>query len=418
MKKLYILLICFITGCATTVNQKYNKSDLNPAAIEAFNQNQNSLYKIKPEYATDASVALVRMDVLSAYSTKNFGEIIMSLWLQDKENFFNCEEFYSKLTQAQIKKVESKMENHPFLCKDPNYEIDNALLSFKHILTKDINTPSATDSHWAWYSATGNSEALKNILDNYLSNSKACDCIPWSFLSNVAQNDDVKKYLVEYRQDKTDSEKAMLNMLLPLDEYINVEQTKIETKSYDEIEKQIEILNSVIGRWPPKFKNEEEKIQVKLYWHNVLWDAKVYYSKNGETSQSMFLLAELYRQGHNMDMNGSGDLANDFIEDCLNKFSNSVDCNRSAIFFYLSIHPKFAPKAKKSLDFLRNHYKPKYSEEAERGHIFYYVLLQNHTSALKQIEKYLEIFPDSKERQGVLELKDSILTGDIRTHIE
>ena len=77
----------------------------------------------------------------------------------------------------------------------------------------------------------------------------------------------------------------------------------------EELHEYIKSLNPAIGSWPVKFKNEDEKMQVQLHWSNSLWNAKEYYIIKGESSKSLYLLSELYRQGHNMDINDSGKLA-------------------------------------------------------------------------------------------------------------
>jgi hypothetical protein len=190
--------------------------DLNQDFVKDFKDNSNYFYKFDPRYSVDYMVSIVRMNVFSSPTTRNTGEILLSFGLIGEEKFFDCNVFFSKLSAEEKKLVDSRMEDHHFICRDPVYTSESALASFPLVLSAQINTYSAADSCWAWFSATGDTKPLKRLLDNYLYNPNACiNCIQWSYSSNAQQNADVKNYLLKYMADKTDLEKKKLATLLP-----------------------------------------------------------------------------------------------------------------------------------------------------------------------------------------------------------
>ena len=149
MRKLIFTLhlLIFLSGCASTVNLNYNKTDIDPAAMRAYEKNPNSFYRIDPRYSTDVMTAFVRMNVFNSSTTQGFGEIVASFWLHNKEGVFECDRFYSKLTEDQKKTVRAKMKSHPFICNNSSYLIEDAEKSFRGILESEINTNYIADAH-------------------------------------------------------------------------------------------------------------------------------------------------------------------------------------------------------------------------------------------------------------------------------
>jgi hypothetical protein len=218
----HLLLTCFLislmVGCATNsgIRVNYKTDDLDQNFVNEFKTSSNYFYKFDNKYSVDYMVSLVRMKVFSANTTKNTGEILLSFGTIGREKSFDCNLFFSKLTAKEKDILESRMEGHPFVCRKAAYTAKDVLASFPIALSDKIETPRVADSHWAWFGATGDTEPLKRLLDNFLYNPKAClRCIEWSYPSNAKQNSDVEKYLVEYMSQKTEKEKERLSSLLP-----------------------------------------------------------------------------------------------------------------------------------------------------------------------------------------------------------
>lgn len=162
---------------------------------------------------------------------------------------------------------------------------------------------------------------------------------------------------------------------------------------------EIDALNASIGGYPPKFKSDAHRARIYGLWSDLLADARAFQAAEGWTEGNYFHLAELYRQGHNMDVAESADGAIDTIEACLATYPESKPCHFSAMYFYLSINPEFASRAEQSLFFLRAALAPKVDLNVERHFIIFYLFQQKQPEAIAQMNYYLAQFPDAPDRK-------------------
>ena len=156
-------------------------------------------------------------------------------------------------------------------------------------------------------------------------------------------------------------------------------------------------LNYYIGGYPPRFSSEKERDDIYSKWTELISEAE-YWAKIEKNEKTLYLLADLYRQGHNMDIIGSGDLAINNINLCLNKYPKSIPCHFTSMYFNLSAGEAFLGKGKESLDFLREYYGANKNPDIEAGYIHYYMLMRDNESAKEQIKRFIKIFP--KHRDG------------------
>jgi hypothetical protein len=174
----------------------------------------NALYKVDPKLHTDVLVAMVRAQLLTNRRTEDVSRITLSMLPIQEKSEFNCDRFYELLSPPERHLVDEKMKDVPFVCKDKNYSIGKILKSFPVALNSQINTPNIADSHWAWFGASGSSEPLKRLLDNYISNPSAClKCIEWSYPSQASENPDVQSFLEKYSSAQTPEVRAKLDKL-------------------------------------------------------------------------------------------------------------------------------------------------------------------------------------------------------------
>lgn len=158
-------------------------------------------------------------------------------------------------------------------------------------------------------------------------------------------------------------------------------------------------LNATIGGYPPKFESDVHRARTYQLWSDLLADTMAYEATEGWSEASYFHLAELYRQGHNMDVLGSAGEAERNIEACIAAFPKSKPCHFSSIYFYLSIQPDFASRAERSLTFLRAALAPTVDLNVERHYIILYLYQEKLPEALAQMEHYLATFPDAPDRK-------------------
>jgi len=206
---------------------------------------------------------------------------------------------------------------------------------------------------------------------------------------------------------------AALAAETPLD--MPVAQPGAPKLTIQEIEEAVENLNTYIGGYPPRLSSEQQRNQVYETWKRALREARRQDKARPGSEQVLHLLAELYRQGHNLDVRTSADLAVETIDSCLARFPKSLGCNFSASYFYLSVNPKYAPKGEQALLTLRGIFAPDVNIEVERGLVYAYVMQQRRADALKQIDYYLTLEPGA---DWALQFKRGLEDGEIKLQEE
>lgn len=155
-------------------------------------------------------------------------------------------------------------------------------------------------------------------------------------------------------------------------------------------------LNTWIGGYPPKIRDERQRQEIYAEWKRLLASARAVQARDGDTAQALLLLGRLYRQGHNLDVRQCGEKAVALFEQALVRFPDSEPLLREASYLYLSINPKFAPKGEAVLQRLRKLRGTDRDLEIERGFIFAYLYQNRLAEAKKQIAHCLELAPDDK----------------------
>jgi hypothetical protein len=183
------------------------------------------------------------------------------------------------------------------------------------------------------------------------------------------------------------------------------------SRTIGQLESEVRELNQFIGSYPPRLGSEAERTAAYETWAQALVDAWALRPGPQDEEKTLYLLSELYRQGHNLDVTDSARLAEQTVEGCLQKFPKSVTCHLSASYFYLSLGPKFLPRAERSLDTLRAQYAPRAHPEVERGYVFLYLFRRDAAKASSQIDYFLHQFPGSPERDNLLKIRQQLGGG-------
>jgi hypothetical protein len=158
-------------------------------------------------------------------------------------------------------------------------------------------------------------------------------------------------------------------------------------------------LNTYIGSYPPQFKDEAERQVIYKAWLRFVSEAEAYAKTHNGTEEAFFLLADFYRQGHNMDVIGSAEKSIENLEACLKAYEKSETCNLSASYLYLSIGVDYLERAEDSLVILRKLYKPRIDHEVESGYVFLYLYKLDADQAIKQIKFFIKEFPLSNRTE-------------------
>jgi len=186
----------------------------------------------------------------------------------------------------------------------------------------------------------------------------------------------------------------------------------VSHRTLDEVAIGGEELNKWLGGYPPRFSSEMEREAIYLTWRELMLDATALTKDTTPSERSLNILADLYRQGHNMDVEKTGELAKQSVEECLQQFPQSVPCHFTAVHLYLSTEPKkLASKTEHSLNFLRAHFAPMRHPRVESAYIFLYVFEEKNKEALQLIDAFLTEFPDDREAIMVKKLQIGLKYG-------
>jgi hypothetical protein len=172
-----------------------------------------------------------------------------------------------------------------------------------------------------------------------------------------------------------------------------------------------------LGDYPPRFANEAERDQVYAEWSDMLRDVKTRdWSRAPSKTARLAVLADLYRLGHNLDVAGSAELAEDTFKECLASDAFSIGCNWTRAEFYTSVEPtsERLMLAEASLDTLRTVLGPQPDRAVEFEYIKLRLMGNDLPGAQAAMDSFLEKFPDEKTSaeiqalQGLLENADAI----------
>lgn len=178
--------------------------------------------------------------------------------------------------------------------------------------------------------------------------------------------------------------------------------------TYEQLEQEINGLSKYIGGYPPSFESEEERAAVYDKWLELKEAAEAHAAVTPDEEIGLYLLSELYRQGHNMDVPEAGQQAGRSLENCLLTYPESVKCHFSAMYFYLSVGGTHLDQAEESLQFLKAYFDPDLDAEVEAGYVFLYLYQQDAALAKRQIDFYVQNFPDDSRAEVFSKIKDSL----------
>ncbi len=160
---------------------------------------------------------------------------------------------------------------------------------------------------------------------------------------------------------------------------------------------EVAILQQSVGGYPPRFTSEGQRDAIYTRWSRALLQARGLPGDPEHLETKLYLLSELYRQGHNLDVQGAAPLAMSTVERCIELYPRSRKCHFSASLFYLSVTgpPQALDKAERSLIVLREEAAPTLDENAEAGFIRLAIAREDRAEANRLIEQYLIAFPRS-----------------------
>jgi len=179
--------------------------------------------------------------------------------------------------------------------------------------------------------------------------------------------------------------------------------------SLDEIQSRADVLAQTIGHFPPQFKKAEDRQGIYVVWSEVLAAAQEIEAKQGDSEPVAHVLAELYREGHNLDVQECQERASAILNSGLTKFPDSIPLNFEAARFYLDIGK--AVPAENALVHLRVLLHTTEDIEVERPLLFAYLYEDKRAEAMKQVDHCLALQPGD---QFYAKTKETLAKGGWR----
>lgn len=177
------------------------------------------------------------------------------------------------------------------------------------------------------------------------------------------------------------------------------------------------LLYGQIGGFPPRYQNAQQRQHLHEVWSALLQEARVAARQEADAESVQFLLAELYRMGHNLGVTEAAETAQRQIHRCLQQYPDSLGCHFSAVRYYLSAAPLDLDAAEYSLNRLREYFGVEFQEEVERGFVFLSILRGDNEVAQRRISDYLAMFSDSPWATDLRELRTALSEGKVQQQV-
>ncbi len=163
--------------------------------------------------------------------------------------------------------------------------------------------------------------------------------------------------------------------------------------------------NVIIGGWPTRIRNAEEGREVRKLWEKAFKDADALVKQCPDSLDAQFLVADLLRMGHNIDVPGAAQASHDLLQAICKANPTHFDAHYSLAALYIAIDPNAAPLAEKYFLKAEALAAPRVVADIYQGLGFACLYQQKFPEAITCFEKYLQLHEDARIRQMVEALK-------------
>jgi len=185
----------------------------------------------------------------------------------------------------------------------------------------------------------------------------------------------------------------------------------VTRRSPDEFKATGDRLLDKLGDYPPRVASEAERDKLYAEWTDMLRDTKTRdWSQARSQTARLAVLADLYRMGHNLDVDGSAERTDDCLKECLARDAFSVGCHWTRAQFYLSIEPTSdrLMLAEASLDTLRRVLGPEPDRAVEFEYVKLRLMSRDVPGAQAAMDSFLQKFPDERNSQQLKDLQKAL----------
>lgn len=195
-----------------------------------------------------------------------------------------------------------------------------------------------------------------------------------------------------------------------------------KTPSFDEQLRQLgtelNYFSGIIGGWPTRIKNSPELQEVTKRWNNTFNQAQSLLKQHPDSVALQFILADLLRMGHNIDIKGAAQTSRQLLQQIIQANPNHFQAHYCLAGLYVSIDPQAAPLAEKLFLKAEALVAPKIIAGIYQGLGFACIYQNKMPDAIDYFEKYLKLQNDPQIQQLVGEIKSgkrfNVVHQDIR----
>jgi cytochrome c-type biogenesis protein CcmH/NrfG len=163
----------------------------------------------------------------------------------------------------------------------------------------------------------------------------------------------------------------------------------------------------MIGGWPTLIKTSQELQEVTKRWNTTYHQAEALLKQHPESVDVQFILADLLRMGHNIDIQGAAQASVQLLRHIIEATPNHFQAHYCLASLYVSVGPQMAPLAEKFFLKAETLAAPNVRADIYQGLGFACLYQDKILNALEYFEKYLKLQSDSRIQQVV----DSIKSG-------
>lgn len=195
-----IIITVQISSCSlfqARINEDYKRDDLAPAVIDSMGYFILDAYKMNPQYTNDFIIASIRQNALNVRNTRIYAQTLINI-LGKRNSAFIDENYILSHLDSEQKKTYHREYPSGLPSKQSIEEIVQNNPYFENSITCE---GEEIDSHWAYFSATGDTKVIDKIESSlHVYNMQCCfDCLRHTLIDRAALNKDVYEKLIQIR---------------------------------------------------------------------------------------------------------------------------------------------------------------------------------------------------------------------------
>ncbi|MBI1258835.1 MAG: hypothetical protein GC204_15300 [Chloroflexi bacterium] len=179
-------------------------------------------------------------------------------------------------------------------------------------------------------------------------------------------------------------------------------------ESLKQLQGKRERFNLIIGGWPTRIRNEQEGLAVRKLWDEALSEARALTKQQPTSLEAKFVLADLLRMGHNIDVPGAAQASYTLLQEIIQANPDHFGAHNSLAILFLAINPQTAPQAETHFLKAEALAAPHVIPDIYQGLGFACLYQDKTPEAIAYFEKFLQYREDTQIQKMVEALKADV----------